>query len=116
MRLGASDGVVITDDFDVDVNRTTPQLDECKNVLLHVIKQAVDDYENLKHSAKSEHIEIWESANQFLFDDDYFINWGDKEINLEQICDFIGLDVDWVRKRMKKRFGIELETDGVVNV
>lgn len=116
MRLGPTDGVIIPDDFDVQVNRLTPEVDECRNLFLHLIKQAVDDYESYRYSTKDEHMEIWNSANEFLFDDNYYINWGEMEINLEQICDFLGIELVWVRKRIKARFGIELHPDGIVNV
>jgi hypothetical protein len=113
MRLDKN-GVIISDDDDVVVNRTEPKLDECRSLLLHIVKQAVDDYESFKMKTKEEHQEIWRSANSFIFDDDHYIKWGDKEINLDQICDLLGLNIDWVRNRISQRLELKLTKDGVL--
>lgn len=115
MRLG-KDGIIITDDFDVELQRISPEIDECKTILLHVVKQAVDDYQAFKNSERPEHIEIWESANTFLFSDDHYIDWGDRQFNLEEICEFMGLEIHWVRRRIQRQLGIEIKPDGVMYI
>jgi hypothetical protein len=107
-------GVIILDEDDVKVNRTEPKLDECKTLLLHVIKQAVDDYQSFKDKTREDHKEIWLTASGFIFNDDYYIHWGDKEINLEQICDLLSLEVNWVRSRISQQLEVKLKNDGVV--
>lgn len=113
MRLDKN-GVIISDDDDVKVNRTEPKLDECKSLLLHVVKQAVDDYQSYKDKTRDDHREIWVTASGFIFDDDYYINWGDRQLNLEQICDFIGLEVSWVRNKISQQLEVKLKSDGLV--
>lgn len=108
------DGFILSEDDDVIVNRTTPELDECRNILLQVIKQAMDDIQAFKDKTKPEQVEIYQTAYLFLFDDDYFIKWGDIELNLEQICEIINLDIDWIRQKLSQQIEVELKKDGVV--
>lgn len=113
MRLDKH-GIIISDDYDVKVNRTEPKLDECKTLLLHVIKQAVDDYRAFKDKTREDHQEIWVTASGFIFDDNYYIDWGDQQLNLDQICDFVGLEVNWVRNRISQQLEVKLKNDGLV--
>lgn len=113
MRLDKN-GIIISDDDDVKVNRTDPQLDECKSLLLHVVKQAVDDYQSFKNKTREDHQEIWMTASGFIFDDDYYINWGEQQINLDQICDVLGLEVNWVRNKISQQLEVKLKNDGLV--
>jgi hypothetical protein len=111
----SKDGIVVSEDYNVTVNRTTPKLDESKALLLHVIKQAVDDYQIFKNKTREDHKEIWESARRFIFDDDYYIDWGDVQLNLEQICELIHLEVEWVRNKISQQLEVKLK-DGVISV
>lgn len=113
MRLDKN-GVIITDDDDVQVNRTEPKLDECKALLLHVIKQAVDDYQSFQNKTRDDHKEIWTTASGFIFDNEYYIQWGEQEINLEFICELINLEIDWVRNRISQQLEVKLKPDGIV--
>ena len=108
------DGFILSEDDDVFVNRTTPELDECRNILLQVIKQAMDDIHSFKDKIKPEQVEIFQSAYSFLFDDEHYIQWGDIELNLEQICEIINLDIDWIRQKLSHQIEVELKKDGVV--
>lgn len=113
MRLD-KDGIIVSDDDDVKVNRTEPQLDECRSLLLHVVKQAVDDFRSFKDKIREDHREIWLTASGFIFSDEYYIHWGDQELNLDQICDLLGLEVGWVRNRINQQTEVKLKSDGVV--
>jgi hypothetical protein len=114
MRLDKN-GVILSDDEDVEVDRTEPQLDECKMILLHLVRQAIDDYQLFVGKTKPEHQEIFLSASGFLFDADYLIQWGDIELSLEQICDVINLDLEWVRSKITHQIGVKLkQPEGIV--
>lgn len=120
MKLN-KDGLIIPDE-NLVVNRTLPEIDECRNILLHVVKQAIDDVQDYRFKTKLEHVEIYQSAHSFLFDDDYFIDWGDNEdgsfteLNLEQICELLNLDIDWIRQKISEQIEVELKKDGVVAI
>lgn len=108
------DGFILSEDDDVEVNRTVPEIDECRNILLQVIKQAMDDIQVYRNKTKPEHVEIYQTAHDFLFDDEYYIQWGDIELNLDQICEIISLDIDWIRQKLAQQIEVELKKDGVV--
>ncbi len=113
MRL-KKDGTVLSDEEDVEVNRTEPQLDECKMLLLHVVKQAVDDYKFFKNKPREDHVEIFTTASGFLFSDTHFIEWGELQLNLEQICNIVELEVGWVREKICRQLGVKLEPQGTL--
>jgi hypothetical protein len=108
------DGFILSEDEDVVVNRTLPELDECRNILLQVIKQAMDDIQAFKDKTKPEQVEIYQTAHDFLFDDEHYVQWGDLQLNLEQICEIINLDLDWIRQKLSQQIEIEMKKDGVV--
>ena len=68
------------------------------------IEQAVRDYCALEYSLIPHAMDHWESARAFLFDDDYYIQWGDIYINLDRMCECIRIDIDWVRLKIKQRY------------
>lgn len=113
MRL-SNDGIIISDEDDVEVNRVDPKLDECRTLLLYVVKQAIDDYQTFQDRTREDHKELWLTSSGFLFDDDYHIQWGELILNFDQICDLLGLEVDWVRHKIHAQIEVELNVDGVV--
>jgi hypothetical protein len=74
--------------------------DETNIIFLKIIEQSIRDYFNLSKSIVPIEIQYFESASGFLFDDDYFIHWGDYEISLENILNYLQIDVDWFRKKL----------------
>ena len=82
-----------------------PNIEECKFILLKVVEQAIRDYSHLIKFKDSEELYIkWEEAKDFLFDEDYFIQWGNIELSLELITDILELDLDWIRMKAKKLY------------
>ena len=76
---------------------------------MKVIEQAVRDYCSLEWTNIPYKLFHWQTAHDFLFDDNYFIPWGDTELNLEIISSPVGVDVGWVRLRAKRRYQKEKE-------
>lgn len=99
---------------DVKVDRTAPDIQECRLIILHTINQAVKDYENFREKTKPEDREIFETADGFLFDDNYLVDWGDRPVGLRKLCDHIEIDLDWLRNQIVKRLDIEFLPDGTV--
>jgi len=75
-----------------------------KFILLKVLEQAIRDYIALVHSTLPPEIKIWENAVAFLFDDSYFIDWGDLQLNLEELMLMLDIDVGWTRKQIRRKF------------
>lgn len=81
-----------------------PNIQECRFLLTKVIEQAINDYCNLEGSDIPNAEQLWFDARDFLFDEDYWICWGDLELNLEDICDILDLDVEWIRDSTQKKY------------
>ncbi len=71
---------------------------------MKIIEQSVRDYCSLEWTNIPYRAFYWQTAHDFLFDDEYFIWWGDKEMNLEMISELVGLDIDWIRLKTKERY------------
>ena len=91
----------------------TPNYEECKIVILKIIEQASRDYLTL-YNAKSPTLQyLWETARQFIFDDNYLIDWGNKTITPSNLLDIVDINIQWLRRKMQERFSkIERESDG----
>jgi hypothetical protein len=98
------------------VDRTYPAPDECNILFLHLIRQSIEDFKQLKDKSKEEFKEAFLTASGFMFDDDYYIDWGDKKINLESICTHLNLDIEWVRRQILQQVKVKLQQGVVVAV
>ena len=78
--------------------------EQARYLLLKVIEQAIRDYIALVNSTIPSEQQLWETARGFLFDDEYIVNWGNKEINLEEALMMLDLDISWVRKEVNRKF------------
>lgn len=81
----------------------TPDIEECKFLLLKIIEQAVRDYVSFADSTEPELIEICQEARDFIFQDDYYIDWGERELNLQIIMDILDIDIEWFRKKTREK-------------
>ena len=78
-----------------------PQIDECRYLILKIVEQAVRDYLTLENSKAPIDRVYFETAQGFLFDDDYRIQWGDMIVSFNDMLDFLDLDIDWFRGEAK---------------
>jgi hypothetical protein len=83
----------------------TPDIEECHVLLLKVIDQAISDLKNFSDLSTQKRQEIWEEARGFLFDDDYCIDWDDRQLYFADIAALLGLDPHWLRGKIIKRLG-----------
>ena len=81
-----------------------PDIEECRILMLKILEQAIRDYVSLVNSELPNDKEVWESARDFLFDNEYRFMWGDIEISTEEYLDIIDLDITWVRDQSIKKF------------
>lgn len=82
------------------LKRTLPHLDECRVLLSKVVKQARTDFLNFFGSEVEVEREIYEEVVDFLFDDECYIDWGGREMNLKDILDLLGIDLIWYREKV----------------
>lgn len=80
-----------------------PDIEECKFLLLKMVEQAVRDFVSFADSDEPELIEICKEARDFLFEDEYFIEWGGRELNLQIIMDILDIDLEWFRKKTREK-------------
>ena len=77
-----------------------PHIDECRYVILKMIEQAVRDFLGLKQSVAPIEQEYYHTASEFLFGDNYYVDWGGVDRSLEDFLDILGLDLLWFRSRI----------------
>ena len=82
-------------------------------VLLKVVEQSIRDYCLLEWSNIPYKQFYWETARDFIFDDEYFIEWGELNLCLGNICEILSynkkseMDVDWIRRKTKDKYKAE---------
>jgi hypothetical protein len=80
-----------------------PDPEECKFLLLKVVEQSVRDFVSLADSIEPELRETCKEARDFIFDDEYYIDWGDKQLNLPMILELLEIDTEWFRDKARKK-------------
>lgn len=83
-----------------------PDEQECRIIILNMISQAVKDYESFKAKTGEDEKEIFDTANQFLFNDKYMIDWGGEDFNLAKFCDYLNIDIEWIRNQVVKKLDL----------
>lgn len=84
--------------------------EECCYLLLKVVEQAIRDYCFLEWANIPYKKWHWETARDFIFEDDFFISWGTTELTLGNICEILCytdksfMDIDWVRRKTQERY------------
>jgi hypothetical protein len=94
--------------------RSMPEIDECRYLIKKVLEQAVRDFVAFKDKTSATEKYDYETAVCFLFDDTYRVDWGGREMSLQDLLDWVDIEVEWVRKkaletrkRKQKRFSIK---------
>ena len=82
------------------LERTCPHLDECKRLIAEMIKQAVRDLYNFEEAVLPAERELYNTAVDFIFDDECFVDWGGKERCLRDFLDILDLQIDWFREQV----------------
>jgi hypothetical protein len=99
------------DDYEIDY-------EECCFILLKVVEQAIRDYCLLPWSHIPYKQEHWETARDFIFDDNYEIDWGNITLSLGNICEILAfseqskIDIDWIRRKTKEKYETEKKKRG----
>lgn len=87
-----------------------PDFEETQYLFLKIIEQAVRDFINLAGTTRPADSFNYQTAIGFLFDDDYLINFGGKDLSLEQILAILELDTDWFRRKVG---GLKVKLDKI---
>ncbi len=65
-----------------------------------MIEQAIRDYTNLSRSIVPIEVEYYETASSLLFEEGYLIAWGELEINMEDIMNYLSIDKAWFDRKL----------------
>ncbi len=95
-------------DEDIRKEEYTVNKDETNILFLHIIERAILDFKSYKDSKVPIEQDWYASAKGFLFDPEYRIPWGDYDINLDNILEYMGLDYDWFMRKLKEKLEDEL--------
>lgn len=77
-----------------------PHEDECKYLLLKILEQSIRDYVNLDGSESSVEKQYFETARDFLFSDEYVIDFGGSDHNLSSLLDILDIGLEWFREHV----------------
>ena len=81
-----------------------PEPEQCRFLMLKVLEQAVRDYCALVDSVVPNERVLWETARDFIFDDEYKIAWGDWNLNIVEFLEILDIDASWFREQTTKKF------------
>jgi len=81
-----------------------PEIDQCRFLILKVLDQAMRDYIALADSPLPNDRLTWEEAKDFIFSNDYTLQWGDNILTTEELLDYVDINIEWVRLQTKKKY------------
>jgi hypothetical protein len=77
-----------------------PTDEESRYLILKIIEQAVRDFVTLRTASAPIEIEYFETACEFIFDDEYAIDYGGIDMTLKQLLGILDIDILWFRERV----------------
>jgi hypothetical protein len=94
--------LILEQDIVVSFNRDVIELDDCVSILRSVVHQGLTDLKlfSTKPSLRDEFLQTVD----FFMDDNYCIDWGDKQLTFSQIAEIINIDIYQVRRFIKQQY------------
>ena len=80
-----------------------PHPDECRLIILKLIEQTIRDYLSLEHATTTSEKWYFNTAECFLFEDEYRIDWGGEDRSLRDFLDLLDIDIVWFREKVLKK-------------
>ena len=87
---------------EITFNRSLPEIDECRLLIMKIVEQAVRDYITLERSSAPIDKVEFEGARDFLFDNDYTVDWGGVDKNLQDLLDILDIEAEWLREKARR--------------
>lgn len=76
---------------------------ECRGLWCRVIRQAVDEYLELRFSKNEEKRALYYEARDFLFNDNYRFWLGDIKVNLAHLLEHMHINIAWFRGKLREK-------------
>ena len=93
----------------------TPNDEECRLIILKLTEQASRDYLTLYNADSPALQQVWETAKEFIFNDIYIISWGHKNVTPTYLLNLINIDIEWLRRKIRKCFQKLKSKKGISN-
>jgi hypothetical protein len=78
--------------------KSLPYIDECRALIAAIIERAMGDFWTLQHSTAPIEQYYYQTACEFLFSDDYTIDYGGEEKTLRDLLDIFDIDIQAFRE------------------
>lgn len=79
------------------------EYDDAVAIIGKVINQVKIDYLNLDKSNDPRDLEAWKIARDFIFDDEYCVDWGGEEKTVEELLAIKGIELEYFRMKMRQK-------------
>jgi len=78
------------------------ELDEARVIIIKLLEATERDYLNLEDSTIP--IERWYflTAESFIYEETYKIDWGDSEKSFTDLCEIVDIDPEWYRDKIER--------------
>ena len=80
-------------------NAPIPQ-DEHRVLIGAILHSCIKDY---LYPKQRDHKDNYKYAQNFIFDDNYRVDWGDLVISPSELVAGIGLDIEWIRAKVRNK-------------
>lgn len=79
--------------------------DECCRIILEVAERAAKDYLYYIKQSEEENDHNWDlwTAEQFIFNEEYLIDWGDEVWTPRELLQRAGIEIEWLRRVIKEK-------------
>ena len=78
------------------------ELDEARIIIAKLLEAAERDYLNLEDALTPVEKMHFLTAESFIFEEDYRINWGGVERSFTDFCDILNINAEWYREKIEK--------------
>jgi len=87
----------------IRVYTTELSLEQCRAIFLKVIEQAIKDCYVLYGTKRFDGNNTWLTAFDFIFDDEFLVDWGTILISPAEIMSMVGLDIHYMRQMVRAK-------------
>jgi hypothetical protein len=88
---------------EIFVDPVLPTIEQAPMVVLKVIEQAIKDCVVMYGERRFDGNPTWLTAYDFIFDDEFLVEWGEILISPEEMMSLVGLNIEYMREMVRKK-------------